>query len=105
MCMCICVYMCVFCGRDEQISTNYGIKDAARRALSTADVAAIIPPSAVLKACACFTVRECEKADEECEEEWMPPRHAGQSWGPSGTMCGQSVTVAPSSPQRLFDVS
>lgn len=56
--VCVCICVC-FCGRDEQISTNYGIKDVARRALSTADVAAIIPVSAALKACACFTVRGC----------------------------------------------
>lgn len=39
----------------------------------------------------------------ECKE-LMLLRQRSWPWGLSETMCGQSVTVGPSSPQRLFDV-
>lgn len=32
-------------------------------------------------------------------------RQTDWPWGPTETMCGQSVTVGPSSLQRVFDVS
>lgn len=35
----------------------------------------------------------------------MLPRQRDWPWGPTETMCSQSVTVGPSSLQRLFDVS
>lgn len=40
----------------------------------------------------------------ECKES-MPLRQRDWPWGPTETMCSQSVTVGPSSLQRLFDVS